>query len=45
MNLSQALPIYDITPRGVIIGDTQGSLTVCMRLHLPIIFTMGEKRI
>ena len=42
MNLSQAIPIYDITKSGIIIGDVNGNLTVCFRLHLPKVFSLGE---
>lgn len=41
-NLSKILPIYDVTPKGIIIGDTKGALTVCFEMSLPFVFTLGE---
>lgn len=42
--LSQIFPIYDISAKGVIIGDMRASLTACFELTMPIIFTMGEEQ-
>lgn len=43
MKLSETLPIYDITNKGIIIGDIQGNLTICFRVHLPKVFSMGSE--
>lgn len=40
--LSKVLPIYSITDKGVIIGDTKANLTVCCKLTLPVVFTPSE---
>ncbi len=40
--LSKTLPIYDITPKGVIIGDIKGALTLAFEMKLPIIYTLGD---
>lgn len=41
--LSDIFPIYDVTPKGVMIGDTKASLTVAYELDLPIIFTLSPE--
>lgn len=40
--LSQVFPIYDITSKGIVIGDNKASLTVCFELDMPIVFTLGK---
>lgn len=40
-DLSKIFPIYSVTNKGIIIGDTKASITACFELELPIIFTLG----
>lgn len=40
-NIADQFPIYDITKKGLIIGDNQISITACFELELPIVFTLG----
>lgn len=42
--LSQIFPIYDISSKGVIIGDTKASYTACFELTMPVIFSMGDNQ-
>jgi len=42
VKLSDNLPIYDITSKGLIIGDNKAALTKCFELTLPIVYTVGE---
>ncbi len=42
--LSEIFPIYDVTSKGVIIGDTKASLTACFELSMPIIFTLANEQ-
>lgn len=43
MKLSKVLPIYTITDKGIIIGDTKANLTASFKLTLPTVFTPSEE--
>lgn len=43
-NLSTIFPIYDITKKGVIIGDSLGAITVAFKVKFPTVYTVGEKK-
>lgn len=42
INLSEKFPIYDITKKGIIIGDNKANITVCFEISFPIVYTLGE---
>lgn len=42
MKLSKILPIYKITSKGIVIGDTKATLSVCFRMKMPIVFTQSD---
>lgn len=42
IDLSSKFPIYDITKKGIVIGDNQASVTACFEITFPIVFTLGE---
>lgn len=41
-NLSQEFPIYDITNKGIIIGDNKASITIAFKMSLPTIYTLSK---
>lgn len=41
--LSEQIPIYDITPSGVIISDTKGSITLCYKMSLPPMYVLSPE--
>ena len=42
IKLSEKFPIYDITRKGILVGDVQANITACFEITFPIVFTLGD---